>query len=61
MHSRLDDGAALAVGPDRPLDRIDDLRASEPEASDVRTGQESQPQAAGQITRRPEACSLIRG
>jgi hypothetical protein len=47
VHSRLDDRAALAVGPDRSLDRVNDLRAGEPEAGDVRAGQETQPQAAG--------------
>jgi len=61
VHSRLDDGAALTMGADRALDRIDDLRASEPKASNVRAGQEPQPKAAGQIARRPVACSLIRG
>jgi hypothetical protein len=43
VHSRLDYGPALAMSPDRALDGLDDLCAGEPEASDVRAGQESQP------------------
>jgi hypothetical protein len=41
VYSRLDYGAALTVRPDRALDRVDDLRAGEAEASDIRARQES--------------------
>ena len=54
VHPRLDDRAALAVRADRALDRVDDLGAGEPEAGDVRAGQEAQPQAAGYVD--PAAC-----
>jgi len=41
VYSRLDDGAALAMSTDRALDRVDDFRAGEPEASYVRAREES--------------------
>jgi len=41
VYSRFDDGAAITMSTDRALDRVDDLRAGQAEASDVRARQET--------------------